>query len=139
MMIRRRLIAPLAIAACASGLFLCGCGTTVIQGSPATQNQQTVTETVGQNPPPPPAKRSPSRGPRGLRSCGGVIRANAHTSCPFAQTVYQTVAGDNGSAQGTYDVYSSVTGQSYSMTCSFEQSTQMVCRGGNGAVVSWPG
>jgi hypothetical protein len=48
------------------------------------------------------------------------------------------VAINNGSAQGTYSVYSSVTGRYYSMTCGFEQ-TKIFCRGGNNAVVAWPG
>jgi hypothetical protein len=80
---------------------------------------------------PPPASN-------GLRSCGGNLSANQHASCPFAEAVYRKVAIDNSSAQGTYSVHSSVTGRDYSMSCDFEQ-TRIVCRGGNDAVVSWPG
>jgi hypothetical protein len=113
-----------------------GCGsTTVIQGG---GTQPTLTRTViQQGQANPPATSSPPA-TSGLRSCGGNLSANPHTSCPFAQAVYRTVAINNGSAQGTYSVYSSVTGRSYSMTCGFEQ-TEIVCRGGSDAVVVWPG
>jgi serine/threonine-protein kinase len=119
-----------------------GCGTTVKVGGDA-QGQSTVTQTVTpatQPPPPPPATTSasgPAPSVSGLRSCGGNLKANQHTSCPFAESVYSTVALDNGSAVGSYQVYSSVTQQYYTMHCGFEQ-TRMVCRGGNNAVVSWP-
>jgi serine/threonine-protein kinase len=123
----------------AAGLGAAGCGgTTVIQGSPTTP--ATVTQTVGQQPPPPPTKaaKPPSSSPAGLRSCGSPVSANAHTSCPFANSVYEVVAINNGSAVGTYSVYSSVTDRYYTMACGFEE-TRMVCRGGNDAIVSWPG
>jgi hypothetical protein len=114
----------------------CGSTTTVIQGGGTqTSGQQTLTQTVVQQQPQPQSKPQANNG---LRSCGGNLSANQHTSCPFAETVYRKVAIDNGSAQGTYSVYSSVTGRYYSMTCDFEQ-TRIVCRGGNDAVVSWPG
>jgi hypothetical protein len=113
-----------------------GCGsTTVIQGG---GTQPTVTRTVIQQPQPTPATSPSPRITKGLRSCGGNLSANPHTSCPFAKAVYGTVAIDNGSAQGTYSVYSSVTGRYYSMSCDFEQAS-IVCRGGNNAVVAWPG
>ena len=123
----------------ASGVvvFAAGCGsTTVIQGA---GTQPTVTQTVVQQTQPPPSRASSAPpAASGLRSCGGNLSANGHTSCPFAEAVYRVVAVNNGSRQGVYSVYSSVTGQYYSMTCSFE-NTSMVCRGGNDAVVSWPG
>jgi hypothetical protein len=122
-------------------LIAAGCGsTTVIQGGGTqTSGQPTVTRTVIQQPQPQPNPATSSgRVTSGLRSCGGNLSANPHTSCPFAEAVYGTVAIDNGSRQGTYRVYSSVTGRYYSMTCDFEQ-TSIVCRGGNDAVVAWPG
>jgi serine/threonine-protein kinase len=129
----------LLVGTAALGSVSCG-GTTVIQGSPTTP--ATVTQTVGQQPspppPPPPATKRPPSAPAGLRSCGSPVSANPHTSCPFANSVYKVVAVENGSAVGSYSVYSSVTGRSYTMNCGFEK-TRMVCRGGNDAIVSWPG
>jgi hypothetical protein len=115
-----------------------GCGsTTVIQGAGTQTSGQTVTQTVVQPQPSGSASQAPPA-VNGLRSCGGNVSANQHTSCPFAEAVYRKVAIESGSAQGMYSVYSSVTGRYYSMSCAFEQ-TRIVCRGGNDAVVSWPG
>src|SRR4051812_29180117 len=126
--------ALVALAGAAAG---CGGGTTVIQGAqPGTQATTTVVASAPPASSPPSAPRSV---PPGERSCGGKLAANPHTSCPFARAVYRTVAINNGSAQGTYEVYSSVTGKYYSMACSFERTTRLVCRGGNDAEVSWPG
>jgi hypothetical protein len=113
----------------------------VIQGGTQTSAQSPQTTTVVETRPstsPASTPNKPPGDPAGLRSCGGNLTANRHTSCPFARAVYSTVAVDYGSQQGSYEVYSSVTGTNYTMTCDFEQ-TRMVCRGGNDAEVSWPG
>src|SRR4029077_5166542 len=111
----RSLVGSLLVASAVT-VIAAGCGsTTMIQGA---GTQPTVTQTVIQQPQAqtkPTSSRPPVRS--GLRSCGGNLSANPHTSCPFAKAVYGTVAIDNGSRQGTYSVYSSVTGRYYSMTC----------------------
>lgn len=75
-------------------------------------------------PPPPPPPTTPS-------GCGDGLSVNSVTSCPFARNVreaYQNSGGDS-----VIEVFSPVTGRSYTMSCT--SGVPVVCRGGNGAVV----
>lgn len=70
--------------------------------------------------------------PAGMTNCGGGVYAGADTSCPFAQNV----AAD---WPNTGNVYSPVTGQSYTMTCTGPGTYEDVvtCEGGNNAEVAF--
>lgn len=65
-------------------------------------------------------------------SCGGGLSVNSVTSCPFAQNVADAYRGSGGAS--SIDVYSPVTGTTYTMSCS--GGVPVTCSGGNGAVVS---
>lgn len=67
----------------------------------------------------------------GMTDCGGGLSVNAATTCPFARNVAQAYS-DSGGAD-VIDVYSPVTKQTYTMTCTGAMPT--VCEGGNGARV----
>jgi hypothetical protein len=67
--------------------------------------------------------------------CGGGLHAGPNTSCDFAQNVqeaYNEAPGESASV----DVYSPVTGQTYTMDCSVA-GAGVTCSGGNNASVSW--
>jgi hypothetical protein len=66
-------------------------------------------------------------------ACGGGVVAGPNTSCPFAQNV---VATYNQTGGGTVSVYSPVTNQTYSMSCT--SSPPHVCTGANNASVYFP-
>lgn len=69
------------------------------------------------------------------QDCGGGVFAGPKTSCPFAKNVhdeYFDVPGDS----VEIDVYSPVTGQTYTMNCVRTGDT-VTCRGGNEAVVTF--
>jgi hypothetical protein len=68
-------------------------------------------------------------------SCGGGLYVGPDTTCDFAQNVESTYDDDG---LGSYDVYSPVTGDTYSMTCSPDGS-EVACTGGNDASVYFPG
>ena len=67
--------------------------------------------------------------------CGGGLNAGPDTSCPFAENVqqawYQAPAGVD-----TLQVFSPVTDQVYTMTCT-QAGVGVTCTGGNNASVSW--
>lgn len=65
-------------------------------------------------------------------SCGDGLAVNSVTTCPFARNVRDAYQGTNGS--NVIDVYSPVTKRYYTMTCA--DGLPVVCRGGNGAVVT---
>ena len=70
-----------------------------------------------------------------MKDCGGGVSAGDKTSCPFAQNVreeYFAVPGDS----VEIDVYSPVTGQTYTMNC-VRSGNGVTCRGGNQAVVKF--
>lgn len=72
-----------------------------------------------------------SSGGSGGGNCGGGVSVNSNTSCPFGRNVaatYQASGGDS-----VIDVYSPVTGTTYTMYCSHGIPT--VCTGGNNARV----
>jgi len=69
-------------------------------------------------------------------NCGGGVYAGPNTSCAFALNV----AADWGSATSNpFSVYSPVTGQNYSMTCTGPGTYEYTvsCEGGNNAFVSF--
>lgn len=74
-----------------------------------------------------------SSGTSGQTDCGdGITAGNSATSCPFARNVAGEW-GSNGGGSVVIDVYSPVTGRSYTMSCS--GSSPVRCSGGNGALV----
>ena len=70
--------------------------------------------------------------PSGATSCSDGLWVNGSTSCAFAGNVAASYASRG---EGTYDVASPATGQTYSMTCSALNVRTVACRGGNGAEV----
>jgi hypothetical protein len=94
---------------------------------------RSVTRRGGPSPPPPPPPGPPGPPPptAGPSSCGGGISVNASTTCPFAQNVAEEYRSSGGAS--SIEVYSPVTKQTYTMSCSGGVPT--VCRGGNNAVV----
>jgi hypothetical protein len=72
--------------------------------------------------------------PAGMTNCGGGVYAGADTSCPFAQNVAADYTGGD-----PFSVYSPVTGQSYTMTCTGPGTYEDVvtCEGGNNAEVAF--
>jgi hypothetical protein len=77
-----------------------------------------------------PAPSSPA--PSSRTSCGGDLSAGPNTSCPFAENVRASYPGSS----APFDVYSSVTGRSYTMQCT--TGSPHVCTGGNNASVYFP-
>jgi serine/threonine protein kinase len=79
--------------------------------------------------------------PSGMRPCDQNISANSATTCPFAENVFQSYAGNyqsNGEQSDvTVSAYSPVTSTSYSMTC-VTDGTTVDCTGGNNAFVTFP-
>ncbi len=69
----------------------------------------------------------------GTSSCGNEVSAGPNTTCPFALNV---VDAYRGSTSNVVDVYSPVTGKTYTMTCS--SGSPHVCTGGNNASVYFP-
>lgn len=68
-----------------------------------------------------------------LTGCGGGIYAGPNTSCTFAENVSANYTG-----AGSDYAYSSVTGESYDMTCSAANAENWVyCTGGNDASVQF--
>jgi len=65
--------------------------------------------------------------------CGGGISVNSVTSCTFAGNVRDEYQNSGGSS--VIEVYSPVTKQTYTMTCTGAGPT--VCAGGNGAEVTF--
>lgn len=72
----------------------------------------------------------------GGKSCGDGLRANANTSCAFAQNVRGEYGSNPGA--GSIQVFSPVTGQSYTMSC-YTAGGTVTCSGGNNARASFPG
>lgn len=70
--------------------------------------------------------------PSGGTSCGDGLSVGPNTSCPFAKNVRAAFPGSDAS----FDVYSPVTGETYSMRCT--TASPHVCTGGNNASVYFP-
>jgi hypothetical protein len=65
-------------------------------------------------------------------SCGGGLSVGPNTTCSFAENV-RSEWYSAGSGDVTIEVYSPVTGSTYTMSCNAGVTT--VCRGGNNATV----
>lgn len=79
---------------------------------------------------PPSSGAPPQTG--GRSSCGGDLTVGPNTSCPFAQSVRSKYPGSD----APFEVYSSVTRQTYTMRCT--TGSPHVCTGGNNASVYFP-
>lgn len=79
-----------------------------------------------------PAATGPPASSGGRSSCGGDLTVGPNTSCPFAQSVRSAYPGSD----APFEVYSSVTRQTYTMRCS--TGSPHVCTGGNNASVYFP-
>jgi hypothetical protein len=66
-------------------------------------------------------------------SCGNEVSVGPDTSCPFALNVADAYRS---SGSSVVDVYSPVTGKTYTMTCT--SGSPHVCTGGNNASVYFP-
>jgi hypothetical protein len=82
----------------------------------------------------PPRRRSSPVPPEFDTDCGGGVWANSNTSCPFAQNVHEKWMSEAGGSSAMLEVYSPVTGQTYTMNCVRDLGT-VTCRGGNNAAV----
>lgn len=71
----------------------------------------------------------------GGTDCGNGLYAGPDTSCPFAENVQQAWQAAPGETN-TVQVYSPVTGQTYTMNCA-PAGSGITCSGGNNASVSW--
>lgn len=69
------------------------------------------------------------------RDCGSGLYAGPNTSCDFAQNVQDAWMNAPG-VTNTVEVYSPVTGNTYTMNCS-PAGSGITCSGGNNASVSW--
>lgn len=84
------------------------------------------------------SRRNPTAGdsagtpPPAAATCGEGVSVNSATSCPFGRAVRDEYESSGGAS--TIEVYSTVTKQSYTMTCS--GAAPVVCRGGNNAIVT---
>jgi hypothetical protein len=86
---------------------------------------------------------APAGSPTGLRSCDQNISVNSATSCPFADNVFAAYANDVQSAGSPgsyqlYNIYSPSTGDSYSDTCNYNPSTQIVLCSHGSDLVQFP-
>ena len=140
--------------ALAAGLSLAACGSTTtlpvithtVTASPAPTTPKPTTPAPAPAPthttyvqaPAAPAPAAPAAPvtdvPAGMTNCGGGVYAGADTSCPFAQSVAADYTGGD-----PFSVYSPVTGQSYTMTCTGPGTYEDVvtCEGGNNAEVAF--
>jgi hypothetical protein len=69
------------------------------------------------------------------RDCGGGLSAGPNTSCEFARNVQSAYNAAPG-LSATVEVFSPVTGETYSMHCA-PAGSGTTCSGGNSASVSW--
>ena len=100
--------------------------------APKSNNSSNAAVNSGSGATPGVANASPNSG-SGQTGCGGGLSVGPGTTCAFASNVRAAYSGP-----GTYQVFSPVTNQSYSMTCN-TNSGQVVCTGGNNASVYFPG
>lgn len=66
-------------------------------------------------------------------TCGDGVSVGPNTSCPFA---FRVADAYRSSGSSVVDVYSPVTGKTYTMTCT--SGSPHVCTGGNDASVYFP-
>ena len=74
-----------------------------------------------------------SGGSGAVSSCGDGVSVGPNTSCPFA---FRVADAYRSSSASVVDVYSPVTGRTYTMTCT--SGSPHVCTGGNDASVYFP-
>ena len=91
-----------------------------------------VSESSGSSNPAPAAPTSPVSG----KSCGDGIVAGPNTTCPFARNVRDAYYDAPGVVT-TVEVWSPVTGQTYTMSCA-PAGSGISCAGGNDASASFP-
>lgn len=95
------------------------------------------TQTLNQQPPAQQQAPAPEPAPAPARySYGNYSAASSRTSGPFAANVYSAFVdayNSTGSPNVTVDVYSPVTGNTYTMSCS--GGSTVYCTGGNNARV----
>lgn len=100
-----------------------------------SQPDKTVTETttVPTTTTPPATTTAPpsSTGVSGSRSCGSGVSAGGSASCPFAVNVRDAYYQSGQSS--SFEAYSPVTGQTYTVSCS--GSGPATCTAGNNAVI----
>ncbi len=125
-------------------LFIVFVGLVVVGAASNSNHSKTQTTTATTPPPTPAAHHDAPRPHSSLRHCDPNIRANAHTSCPFAENVFVAFVGKL-EAEGTIAVYaieanSPETGHSYQMSCSLhgDQSTVIRCHNATDALVEFP-
>ena len=100
--------------------------------SPVTSSTNSATPGVASEQP-----TSGSGVPSNTTPCGGGLSVGPDTTCTFAQNVE---ASYQSNGTGTYDVYSPVTQDTYSMTCNpGGDGTEIFCTGGSNASVYFPG
>ena len=80
------------------------------------------------------AHAQPGSGGSGQTACGGGLSVGPNTTCAFAQNVESAYRN---SGPGAVSVFSPVTNRTYDMTCT-NQSSGVVCTGGNNASVYFP-
>ena len=135
------------------GLGLAACGTTsthapavthTVIASPAPTTPKPTTPAASTPAPAPaktvyvqPAAPAPAAAPAvpvsSGNNCGGGVNAGPNTSCPFAENV---AAYYNGPGSDVENVYSPVTGESYTMYYNQEGSV-VYATGGNNASVQF--
>ena len=132
----RRVVALIIPFVLVTGL-LVGCGsssTTVVIRHPHKSPGATTTTTTVQAPS--STSTSPAPSATGSVDCGGGLTAGSHTSCPFATNTRNAYEAAGGTGDQTVSVYSPVTSQTYSMSCT--GSVPHVCTGANSASVYFP-
>lgn len=138
----KRVIAiALAAGLLAAVLSSCGGGgtTTVIKKTTApTPSTNTVTTTSTATTSATTSISTPTpTSTAGTSSCGGGISVGPNTSCPFAVNVKQAY-DQSGGGNVLIHAFSPTTGKTYEMACGTTGGT-IVCTGGNGASVFFPG
>ncbi len=83
-----------------------------------------------------PSTSAPSAPASGGTDCGGGLHAGPNTSCPFAENVQLAWENAPAGEQNSLQVFSPVTSQAYTMTCT-EAGAGVSCTGANDASVSW--
>jgi Glucodextranase, domain B len=110
--------------------------------TPTTTAVTVIRSGTGKSTPTPSTSSSGSGGGGGSQAgragaggsdCGGGVTAGPNTSCDFARNVVSAYEQTGG---GTVRVYSPVTHQTYSMSCT--SSPPHVCTGANNASVYFP-
>jgi hypothetical protein len=154
MKLNKKFIAVPAIAL-GAGMGLAACGTTsthapavthTVIASPAPTTPKPTTPAATTPAPAPaktvyvqPAAPAPAAAPAAPvyqssgNNCGGGVNAGPNTSCPFAENV---AADYNGPGSDVENVYSPVTGESYTMYYTQEGSV-VYATGGNDASVQF--